>query len=405
MSKNILWNTIGSVFYSACQWVITIIVVHVASYEMAGYLSLAMTTSSSFSAISLFSMRNFQVSDVRGEYTSSQYVSSRIWTCIVAFVLCVVVSGIGNSQYQILCIMAFMLIRVSEALVDVMHGIDQKQERYDYIGISYLIRGAITVVVFTAGLALTNNMVLTLFLIAAMTLLVAILFDFQKAKTLETFRVDCKDKQILRLIAQCIPLVVFTFLLSMENLIPKDILQYYFDTETLGIYSSIASPTLVVQVCASVIFNPFIPRLSNEYYADNISMFKKHLHQIYGMLVLMCVIVCVGAGVLGRWGLSLLFGTDILEYYNLFMPIVICTLCTGIVWILSAVVILMRKVKELLWGIIISFVICIALSLPWIRTMGANAVSLVQIVSLSVLIVIMIVICEYTIKRKETQSE
>ena len=135
MSKNILWNTIGSVFYSACQWVITIIVVHVASYEMAGYLSLAMTTSSSFSAISLFSMRNFQVSDVRGEYTSSQYVSSRIWTCIVAFVLCVVVSGLGNSQYQILCIMAFMLIRVSEALVDVMHGIDQKQERYDYIGI------------------------------------------------------------------------------------------------------------------------------------------------------------------------------------------------------------------------------------------------------------------------------
>ena len=87
------------------------------------------------------------------------------------------------------------------------------------------------------------------------------------------------------------------------------------------------------------------------------------------------------------------------------MPIVICTLCTGIVWILSAVVILMRKLKELLFGMVASFVLCIALSFPWIKAVGPNAVSMVQIVSLSVLIVIMIVICEYTIKRKETQSE
>ena len=63
--SNVIWNTVGSVFYSACQWIITIIVVHVATYETAGHLSLAMTMSSSFSAISLFSMRNYQVSDVK----------------------------------------------------------------------------------------------------------------------------------------------------------------------------------------------------------------------------------------------------------------------------------------------------------------------------------------------------
>lgn len=401
MSKNILWNTIGSVFYSACQWIITIIVVHVASYEMAGYLSLAMTTSSSFSAISLFSMRNFQVSDVKREYSPGQYVSSRVWTCLLAFVSCVLISGIGNSAYQFWCTCAFMLIRVSEGLVDVMHGIDQQYEKYNYIGISYIIRGIITVVTFTLGLALTNNMVLTLFVIAVMTLIVAFLFDFRKTYVLEAFQVNCKDKQILRLIMQCLPLVVFTFLLSMENLIPKDILQYYFGTEMLGIYSSIASPTLVVQVCASVVFSPFIPRLSNEYYQGKYKDFRRHLHRIYGLLVLMCVIVCVGAAILGRWGLKLLFGADILAHYDWFMPIVACTLCTGIVWILSAIVILMRKVKELLICICISFGVCVVVSFPWIKAVGANAVSWVQVLSQCIWIILMMCVCERTISNRE----
>lgn len=64
IKKNVIWNTCGSVFYSLCQWLLTAIVIRGASYEAGGVLSLAMTTSSSFSAISLFSMRNYQVSDL-----------------------------------------------------------------------------------------------------------------------------------------------------------------------------------------------------------------------------------------------------------------------------------------------------------------------------------------------------
>ncbi len=128
MRKNVIWNTVGSIFYCACQWLITIIVVRVSTYEDAGYLSLAMTTSSSFSAISLFSMRNFQVSDIKNEYSSAIYTGSRILTSLLAFALCILVSVWGNSLYQILCIAAFMLVRVAEAIVDVMHGIDQDRK-------------------------------------------------------------------------------------------------------------------------------------------------------------------------------------------------------------------------------------------------------------------------------------
>ena len=61
MKKDIAWNTFGNIFYGFCTWVITIIVVRLGSFEDAGYLSLAMTTSSTYNAIALFAMRNYQI--------------------------------------------------------------------------------------------------------------------------------------------------------------------------------------------------------------------------------------------------------------------------------------------------------------------------------------------------------
>ena len=44
--SDMMWNTVGNIVYCICQWVITILVVRFASYSEAGYLSLAMSTTS-----------------------------------------------------------------------------------------------------------------------------------------------------------------------------------------------------------------------------------------------------------------------------------------------------------------------------------------------------------------------
>lgn len=397
MKKNLAWNTFGSIFYSACQWLITIIVVHVSTYETAGFLSLAMTMSSSFSAISLFSMRNYQVSDVKGEFHTGQYVSSRLWTCGIAFGVCAIFAAVGNNTYQMLCVDAFMLIRVAEALVDVMHGVDQKFDRYDWIGISYILRGAVTVLIFSIGLAVTDNLLFTLFLMAAFNLLAAVEFDCRRTKKLEEMPIRLADKEIIKLLKVCFPLVIFTFLLSLENYIPKKVLEYFFGAESLGIYSTIASPTLVVQIFASVVFSPFLPQFSKIYYNGEIDKFRRLLHKVYLFMIGLCIVVTIGAAVLGKPGLRILFGGDILAYYNLFMPIVYCTIFTGIVWILSAIVILLRRIKALVIAIIADFLLCLGIVAPIIRMFGQNGVSIVQLITLPILTFMMIGICEATL--------
>lgn len=390
----VLLNTFGSVFYCACQWLITIIVVRISSYENAGYLSLAMTTSSSFSAIALFSMRNFQVSDIKEEYTSDIYVGSRIITCGAAFVCCFFSVLLTAEKYQILCTMAYMAIRVVEAVVDVMHGIDQKYNRYDYIGISYVLRGISTIAVFPVLLKVTGELSVTLIVIAVLNFLVAIAFDWRKTHAVDGFAVTLYSRKICDLLKKCLPIVVFSFLLSLENLIPKTILQSNYGTDMLGIYSSIASPTLVVQVFASVAFSPFIPIISQSIYSNQIDKYKNMMHKLYLIFIGMGIIVSLGAALLGRPVLQMLLGKDILQYYSIFMPIVWCTILTGIVWILSAVVVALRRIKSLLVGIIVDFFLCVALAPVFIRNMGMNGVSIVQIIALALYIVFMIIVCE-----------
>ncbi len=400
MRKNVIWNTVGSIFYCACQWLITIIVVRVSTYEDAGYLSLAMTTSSSFSAISLFSMRNFQVSDIKNEYSSAIYTGSRILTSLLAFALCILVSVWGNSLYQILCIAAFMLVRVAEAIVDVMHGIDQKHERYDYIGKSYIYRGITTVVSFTLVEVLLHDLLASLFIMAALNLLIAFLYDWRKTHSLEYFVPVIKDKGVAELLKKCIPIVIFTFVLSLETLLPKNLLQMKYGAEALGIYSSISSPTLVVQVFASVVFTPFLPMVSQVYVNRDMMKFRKMLHRIYLMLAILGVVVTIGAMLFGKIGLKILLREDILQYYDLFMPIVWCTILTAGIWVMSAIMTAMRELKILLIGIIGDFALCLITMGYFVGTYEKNGVSLVQLLVFAINIIYMMIMFEKIVKRQ-----
>ena len=401
--KNVFYNTFGNIFYSFCQWLITIVVVYLENYEFgaAGILSLAMTTSSSFSAISLFSMRNYQISDTKGEFTQGQYVSSRIITCAAALVACIIYAIPGNNLFQILCIAAFMLVRIAESLADVLFGVDQMHDRYGLICLSCTLRGIMTAGSFIVVMRMTHNLVLTLFTMAVFNLLIVVIIDVRMTFKLEEIIIKLKDKSLIKLFKQCLPLVVFTFLLSLVNLIPKQVLNMVQGEDALGVYSSIASPTLVVQVFASVAFAPFIPKLAQLLEQKEYDKFLKIQRFTYIGLVVLAGVVLAGAVLLGRPALFLLFKEDILEYYDLFIPIVCCTILLAGVWVIDAIVVTVRRLKILLIGMAVDFVILCLITYPCITIYGQNGTSYAQIIALGLLLPFMAGICEFDIQKRK----
>ena len=94
LRANALWNSVGSVFYQGCQWLLTVLVVKVsAGYADAGTLAYAMTIGNIFSPIAVYGMRVFQVSDVKNRYSQSAYFGFKYLTMALAAIVSAVLSA------------------------------------------------------------------------------------------------------------------------------------------------------------------------------------------------------------------------------------------------------------------------------------------------------------------------
>ena len=109
--------------------------------------------------------------------------------------------------------------------------------------------------------------------------------------------------------------------------------------------------------------------------------------------------VTVLAMIFGRLGLRLLFGQSILEHYYMFMPIVWVTILTAFIWIISSLVIVIRRIKLLLIGMLIDFGICVAIVNPCILAFGKNGVSIVQIIVYALFVAYMVILCEVALSK------
>ena len=101
------FNSMGSLFYLLCQWLLTVVVVPLCSFEAAGILTLSISLTNVFFTLATFGIRIFQVSDSQGKYGPGLYISTRVFTCLCSFALCAAFL-LCNRQYtaeQVLCIL------------------------------------------------------------------------------------------------------------------------------------------------------------------------------------------------------------------------------------------------------------------------------------------------------------
>ena len=100
-----------------------------------------------------------------------------------------------------------MLFRVGEALVDVYSGIDQRADRMDVIGKSFLLRGALSCLGFALGMKVTGSLLLSVGLMAAASLGVALAYDRPWAARLGNTTGRAAAARVRALLAECAPLM------------------------------------------------------------------------------------------------------------------------------------------------------------------------------------------------------
>lgn len=376
LKSNMIWNSIGSLTYFGCQWLITILVVRMSdSFETAGTLSLAMSIANIFTPFALFRMRAYQVSDLSGEITTGEYMGFRLLTSFLALGVCTAYSALTCTPAAIPCIFIYLLFKTAEQVIDVLAGLEQQRSRLDLAGKSLMMRGALTLVAFSASLQITSSIELAVASMLCVSILVLMGYDIRKAMQFDSLLPRWNRKIFSRLFMQCLPVVIASIAAGAVMTFPKQQLEALYGTEALGIYSSIAAPVALVQLGASYIYSPLLGTFAISFNSGDMRSFFKTLGLTVIGIAAIGLLAEGAALIYGADAISLLFGTDAASHAYLLAPMIVCSLLTGFYLFLSDLLLSIREFK----GNCLSGLLALAAVLPltyfFIKNYSMNGVS------------------------------
>ena len=386
---NIFYNSFGTMFYYGCQWLTTLLVVRLSGYTDAGVYSIATTFTAAFSILALYNTRQYQVADVYGEYSDKTYIASRLLAMAFAFFICAAALLFNDyTPYQWGTVLLYMVFKCVEAWVDVYHGIDQKNGRMDYVCYSYVIRGILMLAGFSGTLYLTKNLVCAMGVIMFLSVLVAFFYDKHIAEGFIQ-EGDTSDAGALKkLMLAMIPLVIVAVTNNLSVSFPKYFLDRFYDETTLGYYTSVATPSMIVQVAAQTIFIPLIRPLADRLKENDRQGFIQILKRVTAAFVLLSIPALIVSALLGEWFLVLVFGEELRPYTYLFVPVIVSTLLISINACLFPVCTVLKEIKgQMVVGIggaALSFVVSMVL----VKQFSMNGVVIALLITLSVQIII-----------------
>ncbi|MGI6217152.1 MAG: lipopolysaccharide biosynthesis protein [Coriobacteriales bacterium] len=390
IKRNMLFNTIGSLTYQGCLWVTTVLVVILSDgYTDSGILSFAMTVGNMFTAIGTYSMRTYQVSDVRNKYSQATYVGFRLLTLVIGLGILSVYSFLVCPDSQtFIAVIAFLIFKIDEGFCDVLYGVDQRGERMDYIGISQFIRGLLVVLAFSAGMMLTQDIVIAILLMVPAGLLITFCWDIPHSKRIVDIRPRLSKQDAKELLTSCLPLVAETLFLGMIVSVARQYFANAYGNDQLGIYATIATPAVLVQAAARYLYAPVLVPLSEKWDESPKKAFLPYFKRTLAIMMTGILIAIPLLSLVGSWALDLVYGERVSGYTYLFTNVLISTSTLTLLYYLTDVLVLCRDIKGSLIVASISLIMTLALMVPLEAAFFMQGINYVVILATSVGIVV-----------------
>ena len=362
LRANTIWNGAGSLVYLGCTWLITVLVAVLSpNYEAAGSLAVGMAVGNIFASVVLFRVRTVQVSDVEEKFNTADYIILRFITLFCGCIFCAIYSLATVDAINYGAVAGYCAFSATANFVDVLHGVDQKHNRMDFVGISQILRGITTVSLFSIGMVVFKNLEVALFLIALGALLVVIFYDVPRALKLENIKLHFNAQHLWQLAKLCFPGFLATLISTAIVSIPRQMFGLQFGAEALGIYATMATPCVVVQACISYLYMPIIGPLANAWHDCSKQNLIKLLRNFFGLFALILVVITFILLFFADALIGFVFGDTLLPYTYLLMPMIVCTSAVGLFAFCIDLLIIISCYKESAIITLVSLIVCLLL--------------------------------------------
>lgn len=401
-----VWNMTGSMLMAFQSVIMLMILTRVLGLREAGIFTIAYANANLFLTIGKYGMRNFQVSDVREQFSFYEYRTSRYITTLLMIIISVVyVVYVGNKNGYILekslIIIWMCLFKVVDVVEDIYHGFYQQKGRLDIAGKALTIRLVVTVLIFAIGLIIFKNLLWVLIVSTVVTsVLCVVLTKWGYEALINSVRKKKKIANIVELLKICFPLFLGSFLAFYIGNAPKYAIDSILSDELQACYGFIAMPVFVIGLLNNFIFNPMIYKMSIMWNEGKVKKFVK-LFLLQIVVVAAITVTCiVGAYLLGIPVLSILYNTDLGPYKRELLVLLLGGGFLALSGLLTTIITIIRFQRALVVGYIIVAIMAYIYSPILVKKYSMTGAAVLYMILMAVLCAIFIVIFGYGLIKK-----
>lgn len=398
--SSVFWNIVSGGLISAISMILLWVVTRTNGVNDAGVFSLGFSTAQMLVTIGNYGMRNYQATDIKGKYDKHTYLVSRWCTCIL--MMAIAVGFVAIKRYYLekaLVVVLLCLLKATDAIDDVYGGEYQRRGRLDIAGkmMSFRIFGYL--IVFSVVIFITRDLVIAC--VAAILSSSISLFVFVKSikgiLKCESYGID--DSGVLKLLLECLPLCVSSFLLIYFGNAPKYAIDSYMGDEMQAYYTYLFMPCFVINLFVSFAIQPLLTKLSLCWIQKKKREFLKLVLIVFACTLGIALVVIFGGEIIGIKLLSIVFGVGLSEYKQVLMVLLIGGAFYAFCVIGQIVLTIMRKQTLLMICFGIASMIAYCASGPLVSHYGLFGASYSYLLSTISLFLILVVSISFSFKR------
>jgi len=382
MKRDFIWNMLGSLVGGFTFFILTVSITRINGIYVSGAFGFAFSIVAIFSTIAYYGGRNYQVTDIKGEFETGDYMGLRLGMSVIAALALIIFIAANNfNATTALLIIVLMGYRVLDAVSDVLYGVLQIHDRLHQAGKSNFIKSLLSIAGFIAVDYATHSILLSSLVFIVVFMAGIFIFDISNIHKINPVKIKFFGNwNIKRIALKLLPFALVVFIPVATINLAKYFMQLWHPDDQ-GYFNILIMPLFFLTLLVYFVVAPFLTRMARTLQGQRYGVFKKNIKQISLFIVGLGTALLPITYFLGPMVLKLIFGIDFKQFAAQLTLIVISGILYTLAIFYTDILLIMRKVKTELAILLAILVFNIALSIFFIPRFAINGAITVSIVT------------------------
>ncbi len=398
--KNVIWNMIGATANAFNSLLFTIIVTRINGINDAGIFTYCFATACLFYMIAVYEGRTFQVTDISGKNSDTDYIYHRIITCAIMMIVTIAFSIIKKYDiYKSSILIILCLYKCIEAFCEALYAIIQKNNYLYKVGISMFLKAIIALIVFLLVNCVTKNLLVACISIPIINILILIIYDVKNIKLTKILKTKLTKQAIIKLFKIGFFTFTLTFLGNYLINVPRYAIDDRLTNDLQTIFGIIIMPATFMGLLGQYIIQPTLTKISESIKQKRYINLRNIILYLIGIILGLGFLVTLVAYFLEVPILELIYAVELKPYFISMMIIIIGSMLYSLSTILSAVLIAMRKttVQAIMYAT--TAIISTIMSYKLVEKIGVKGASITYFITMLIITTLFLIYVFYNMKK------